>query len=423
MSRNNTLFYLILVFAVLLPGVGARAQSNINSPYSRYGYGVLDNHSIGASRAMAGVGYAVQDGKQINAKNPASYAAIDTLTFLCDFGVSLSANSMKEGSAHERRTKWSFDYFALQFPLAKWLAASIGVLPYSTVGYDYSGAIPNGEVRQTGEGSLNQVFGGFGAHIYKGLTIGFNVDYLFGEIENNSISASSLDAVNATLFGSTLNISDFRIEIGAQYTYKINEKHRLTLGAVYIPEKKLLGKGFITGGSYNLSSGATLLFQNDTISLKEKYSLPATYGAGASYTYNEQLTVSADMTFQSWKKAKFEGATSYFNDYLQIAVGAQYLPRAASNNFFRSVRYRAGVSIARSYARIKAADKQYNDLWETGATLGAGFPMKRNKSIINVSFGYQNRRTTPASLVTENEFRVSVGLTFNEMWFYKSRLH
>lgn len=49
--------------------------------------------------------------------------------------------------------------------------------------------------------------------------------------------------------------------------------------------------------------------------------------------------------------------------------------------------------------------------------------MKRNKSIINITFGYTNRRTTPTRLVTENEFKISVGLTFNEMWFYKSRLH
>ena len=56
-------------------------------------------------------------------------------------------------------------------------------------------------------------------------------------------------------------------------------------------------------------------------------------------------------------------------------------------------------------------------------TLGAGMPMKRNKSIINISFGYTNRRTAPTRLVSENEFKISLGLTFNEMWFYKSRLH
>ena len=62
-------------------------------------------------------------------------------------------------------------------------------------------------------------------------------------------------------------------------------------------------------------------------------------------------------------------------------------------------------------------------MWETAITLGAGIPMKRNKSIINISFGYTNRRTAPTRLVSENEFKISLGLTFNEMWFYKSRLH
>ena len=105
-----------------------------------------------------------------------------------------------------------------------------------------------------------------------------------------------------------------------------------------------------------------------------------------------------------------------------MIVGVEFMPKLYSSSFFQSVRYRAGVNVCRSYARIKTSDNTYNDLWETGFTVGMGLPMKRNKSIINIAFGYQNRRTTPLSSVTENEFRVSIGLTFNEMWFYKNRL-
>ena len=419
---KNKIFLFLFSLGLLLPTFSLRAQTNVNSPYSRYGYGILDNRGIGASRAMDGLGYAVQSGKQINVKNPASYAAIDTLTFLCDFGVSLLSNTMKEGAAKENRVSWSFDYIALQFPLAKWLAVSLGVVPYSTVGYDYAGSIKNGSVRQTGEGSLNEAFIGFGAYIYKGFSLGFNVDYLFGELNNNSVSVSSLDAMNATLFENVLNVSDFRIEIGAQYTCRLNAKNRFTLGVLYTPAKKLLGKGYVRGGAYNVSSGNTVAFQNDTVKLKDGYSLPATYGAGFTYTPDDRLTAGIDVTFQPWSKAKYAGSTAYFNNYLQVIVGAEFMPKLYSSSFFQSVRYRAGVNVCRSYARIKTSDNTYNDLWETGFTVGMGLPMKRNKSIINIAFGYQNRRTTPLSSVTENEFRVSIGLTFNEMWFYKNRL-
>lgn len=422
MSTYKSVLFAFLAIALSIVAIPVCAQNNIDSPYSRYGYGSLDSHTIGASRAMAGVGYALQSGKQINIKNPASYAAIDTLTFLCDFGVSLQIDLMKEGPLKESRTNWSFEYFAMQFPLAKWLAATMGVIPFSTVGYDYTGSITNGTVRQTGEGSINEAFVGLGAYLFKGFTIGVNANYLFGEITNSSTSISTIDVTNATIFDNIIDVSDYRIEIGAQYTIPINKKNRLTLGAVYIPGKNLLGKGYISGGNYNTSSGNTTYFQNDTVSLKNGYSLPAQYGAGLNYTYDERLSVNADFTFQPWSKAKFENSTNYFNDAFQAAVGAEFLPQIYSNNFFQSIRYRAGVSVGRSYPRIKSSNGD-NSLWETQVTIGAGIPMKRNKSIINFTFGYTNRRTTPTRLVGENEIRISLGLTFNEMWFYKSRLH
>lgn len=269
MSTHKSVLYTFFIVALFIGTLPLHAQSNIDSPYSRYGYGTLDNHTIGASRSMGGIGYAIQSGKQINIKNPASYAAIDTLTFLCDFGVSLQFDYMKEGSLKEHRTNWSFEYFALQFPLARWLATSIGVLPFSTVGYDYTGGIKNGTVRQTGEGSINQAYVGLGAYLFKGFTLGVNVNYLFGEITNSSTSISNIDATNATIFDNILNISDYRIDIGVQYAIRINEKNRLTLGAVFTPGKKLLGKGYISGGNYNTSSGNTST-SNDTIKLEKR---------------------------------------------------------------------------------------------------------------------------------------------------------
>ncbi|MCD7710951.1 MAG: conjugal transfer protein TraF [Porphyromonadaceae bacterium] len=395
------------------------AQINVNSPYSRYGYGVLDNHTVGASRAMAGIGYAIQSGREINIKNPASYAAIDTLTFLCDFGVKLQINDMKEGSTSEKQTNWSFEYFALQFPLAKWLATSIGVIPYSTVGYDYTGSINNGTARQTGEGSLNQAYVGLGAFVFKGFTVGLNFNYLFGEISNTSTSVNDIDATSYSIFDNTIHISDYRFEIGAQYVIRSTEKNRIVIGAVFSPGKQLLGKAYTTGRNYNVSSATYTYYQNDSIKLKESYSLAPSYGAGVAYTYDERLTIGVDFTYQPWSKAKFENSTDYFNDYFNAAIGAELLPRIYSNNFFQSVRYRAGVSIGRSYAKINGE----NELWEAGVTAGLGVPMKRNKSIVNITFGYTNRYTTPTKLITENEFKISLGLTFNEMWFYKSRLH
>ena len=70
--------------------IGVSAQNGTMSPYSNFGYGLLRDHSTSGQRAMGGVGYAMNSGRQINAMNPASYAAIDTLTFIFDMGLNLT---------------------------------------------------------------------------------------------------------------------------------------------------------------------------------------------------------------------------------------------------------------------------------------------------------------------------------------------
>ena len=74
---------LFLVFAHLLVG-----QNNTNSPYTRFGYGELIDANSGEQRAMGGIGIGSRNSSSINAMNPASYSAVDSMTFMFDFGVS-----------------------------------------------------------------------------------------------------------------------------------------------------------------------------------------------------------------------------------------------------------------------------------------------------------------------------------------------
>ena len=76
----------LLAFVLtMLSGVVA-AQNNTNSPYTRYGYGQLADQGSGNSKGMGGIAYGLRDRYQINFANPASYTAVDSLTFLFDGG-------------------------------------------------------------------------------------------------------------------------------------------------------------------------------------------------------------------------------------------------------------------------------------------------------------------------------------------------
>ena len=74
------------------------AQTSTNSPYTRYG---------------------LRNGYQINASNPASYTAVDSLTFLFDAGMTLQNANFKEGNIKTNAKNSSFDYLAMQFRLWK----------------------------------------------------------------------------------------------------------------------------------------------------------------------------------------------------------------------------------------------------------------------------------------------------------------
>ena len=78
------------ILAALLLGstLMVNAQSGTNSPYSQYGLGVLSEQTSGFNRGMNGVGLGFHEHNQINYLNPASYAAIDSMTFILDAGIS-----------------------------------------------------------------------------------------------------------------------------------------------------------------------------------------------------------------------------------------------------------------------------------------------------------------------------------------------
>ena len=84
-SRKKRIFSLVAF--LLITVVIFAQQVGSNSPYSRYGYGLLSNPSLGASEAMGGISYGLRRSQQVNPGNPASYSELDSLTFIFDMGV------------------------------------------------------------------------------------------------------------------------------------------------------------------------------------------------------------------------------------------------------------------------------------------------------------------------------------------------
>lgn len=391
------------------------------SPYSRFGYGLLNSNATSAQRQMGGVGYAMNSGRQINVMNPASYANCDSLTFLFDMGLDFTALKSKENGIRDTQYGGGLEYVTMQFPLGKYMGASLGMLPYSSVGYAFGSEIKNGTSSRQGYGGINQAYLGLSGRPFKGFTIGFNLSYMFGNNVNDAYVYSDATGGSTSLFEQVFEIRDWHIEIGAQYTVKLNDRNKLSAGLVYSPAKTLLGKSWVV--KYDITSSEA----PDTVAkaeMKGNYSLPETWGAGLSWRFDDRLELEADFTYQPWSKVKFKSADNFidtrFADRWQAGLGAQFTPNPRGGYLSR-VAYRLGGYYNRDYMNVRSygIDNKVRDI---GVTLGFGLPVISSKTMVNVGFEWRNRRAFPNALLTENYFNITVGINFNELWFFQNKI-
>ena len=368
----------------------AIAQNNTNSPYTRYGYGDLSDQSFGNSKAMGGIAFGLRDGAQINPLNPASYTAIDSLTFIFEGGVSLQNMNISGGGVKLNAKNSSFDYLAMQFRLHPRVAMSIGLLPFSNVGYSVSESneatetSPYSTKSLTGEGGLHQLYVGAGVKVLKNLSVGVNASYFWGDITRsltqlypNTASAYSYIRQNA------VSVSDYKLDFGLQYTQEFNKKHSATIGAVYSPKHKL-------NNDYTVTTQASSTVSQDWDATLE---VPNTFGVGFTYNYDKRLTVGLDYSLQQWSKTKFGVNTSddavredfdetyTYCDRHKISVGAEYIPNLIGRSYLSHIKYRLGAYYTTPYYKIGGKDAAR----EYGVTAGFGLPVPRSRSILSIS--------------------------------------
>lgn len=402
--------------ATIITGLAAGAQNSTLTPYSRYGYGILSDNATSAQRAMGGVGYAMNSGRQINVMNPASYAAVDSLTFLFDMGVDFTSLWSKEGTTSENNFGGGLDYITMLFPVTKYMGVSLGILPYSSVGYSFGSEIDNGATARQGSGSINQAYVGWGATPFKNFYAGFNFSYLFGNTVND-VYAYTITG-STSLFQREMKVRDWHLDIGVQYSFDIKPENRITLGVTYSPGKSLHGE------TYGVYYDTNLDTKPDTVGftkLNGLYSIPASYGAGINYQWRNRLMVEADFTYQPWKDAKYAPIENFevteFSNRWKIGAGVQYTP-SPRGSYFQRVQYRLGGYYNHDYLMILG-----NNIREYGASVGFGFPVPGFKSVVNLGIEYKHRQANPNPLIKEQYLNITLGINFNEMWFRKAKIY
>lgn len=421
MSKIYKPIVLVFFFAFLQT---AYAQNNTNSPYTRFGYGEIIDVNSAEQRAMGGVSFALRDKQSINPSNPASYTAVDSTTFMFDFGFTGLMSSFSDPNAHKSSFNSNIEYVNLQFPISKWLGVSAGLLPYSFSGYDFfsKDSIQNPGTdanpvftdyteKYNGLGGISQVYTGLSVKLFNHISLGANAYYMFGDVENTRMLAFNHAGFSAptSMENNVISISNFRFRYGLQAFHTFKEKHYVSVGAIFENKANMRGE-FIRYMFDNYPN------PSDTLVYDRDFQEPMQLGIGVNYIFNNKLSVSADYLLQEWGNALFFGKTDSLNNRMKLAMGAEYIPNYRASKYGDRIRYRAGFNIHNPYYKTFENTQPLN----FGISFGVGLPLRTSNTMINASLEYGKVGTK--NLFREDYFKLTFNATINENWFFKRKL-
>lgn len=414
------------------------AQTNgTNSPYSRFGLGLLKEQSQGFNSGMGGVALGFQNGRQLNFKNPASYAVIDSLSFIFDVGMSLQNTKFSSNGYSLNAHNTALDYIHAGFRLRSGLGFTFGFIPYTSIGYNFtekkyiasslnSGNLIEQNINYTGDGGIHEVFIGLGWNPFADLAIGANIGYIWGKYNQNMTqilyeNGTEMASSNGLRREIDADLSSFMIDVGVQYPIKIGKNDILTIGATY-------------GIGHAIKSPAQCnIFMNSSdttrTTIEKAFELPTSFGGGIAWSHKEQWKIGVDVTHQRWGACnvpqiideKFVSTSKNYQDLTKVSIGGEFQPDKYSNKYLQRVRYCLGASYSTPYYKVNGFDgpKEFS--------LSAGFslPVSNNpssRSLVNVAFQWVKTKPGHSSLITENYLRLKIGITFNERWFMKWKI-
>lgn len=428
----------LISLAFLAISTAMNAQSATSSPYSMYGLGLIADQSQSFSRGMNGVGLAFRDNTNVNTLNPASYSAVDSLTFIFDVGMSLQNTNFKENNVKRNGKNSSIEYAVGLFRLVKNVGMSFGILPYTNVGYDFSttktldsySTLPatNNVTTHTqsfsGSGGLHEVFLGAGWNTpIKGLSVGFNAGYIWGDINRYVVSSYSDTNIKSMSRQYTSTSQNYKLDLGAQYVRKIDERYTASIGVSYTPGHRL-------GSDPELRIISASSIGNDTtmLSANNAMAIPTELSVGFALQHRRTWRIGVDYKYQGWRnacypvysdvngKSTYEPSSTYYTDRHSLKAGGEYCKNRDSRDFVDRLTYRFGVGYTTPHLLIGEVEGPK----EISVSAGFGIPIinaYNTRSVLNLGVTWQNRKNN--NFITENAFLINIGLTFNERWFAK----
>ncbi|MBS1668677.1 MAG: hypothetical protein JST58_14965 [Bacteroidetes bacterium] len=422
--------------AILLLSVSfvqLKAQTN-NSPYSIFGIGDIEDSYFNRTSGLANTGIAYRSGRYLINNNPASFSGLDNSFLVGEIGGRAKFVNYS-GSTVDASNNQSFDITFTKVVLgvkpAKNWGASIGILPYSSQNYEFSSpltatGVNGGLVANSfykGSGGINKVYWANSYEFFKHLSIGVNASYLFGSLSQKIV----LQDANHNEIVSTNNnvaLSNFYLDYGIQLFGSIGKKFDYSIGATFANKSNL--NADISQVVYGADS-SVLNYMNNPIPIRT-FTLPNSFGAGISLTYNKRYTFLSDYKYQEWASTKngvyynsFLGSSDFMNYHVEnsnrLSAGFEFSKKKSMYNSLIELRYyQAGFYYSNSYLNVYG-----HQIRDIGGSIGMGVNSKRNALSYSISLQYGVRGLPSLQLVEEKYANFTIAISYRDFLLTKGR--
>jgi hypothetical protein len=447
---NNKKFFLALV--LLAVSLVAPAQNGINSPYSQYGIGLSSMpYNMPWASALGGVTSTRSSMNMINPFNPASYAAIGKETLVFDMGLTIDMTTLRGKSGSQFDADGNLGYMALGFPLTRWWKTALGVMPLSDVNYQSvstQAVNPGGEVktRYEGNGGVSQLFWGHAFNVLGGgdaskpqLRAGFNVDFIFGNLTRAvtyDFTANDTTYMMDSRSQKDTYVRNLLLDLGLQYDQPVGDKHHLGVGLTVRPHRSMTVRD--NALVYTFVTNAASEYMRDTIfpldggdsEFESSLEQPFTTSVGVSFQRDNRWLVALDATFAPWSGLKYTENSSYsifgqsplrYGSSQRWALGLQLLGDKNAASYMRRVTFSAGAHYESGRLQMQMTDGTEYKLNEWGVGAGVSLPMRKGRSVLNISAAYSSMGTV--DLLRRDVFTVGISVGSCESWFVKRKFN
>lgn len=414
----NKIFSLVVIISGL--ALQTSAQIATSSPYSRFGLGDLHQNSLPEFSAFGGASIGCSNAATINPSNPASYTSFRPNSFLLSTGGWHKTTRMQNKTEEHTVNNNAFSHFLIGFPLSKKMGASIGMLPYSSIGYELNARNEgyNADMNYFGDGGISKIYFGGAYEPFKNFSIGANASYLFGGLNRRKQLVYEDESFMNSRGNSTINLKGYYYELGLLYKHDISEEKQLTIGFTANNGSEIRAKKSELVESFEYSGGVEFskdIFVNNVA--WGDVTLPQYISGGLTYSTGNKWLFVADYSMQNWADYSIFDESDNLANSTRVSGGMQYTPDFNSiTKYYKRIDYRLGASYSNTPLLFDG-----NQLQEMSVSFGFGIPVKKSRTKYDFSCTIGKRGATNDNLIKEQFVRLGLSVSYDGIWFVKRK--